>query len=322
MKNNKLQIGIAAALVAGGATLTKVVETILNSGDTTARARQELCTAPDMSDGHSNTPQYYGGCLDSFKYLYTENHGPWVDPLPSDVHGYQWPQVERKITVQAQEVGGITVYKVEGHAEGETIDLCEDAKYVPLSPKEKQQWSDDDVEKLRGKALAVPGYWDEAGQYHRTTPDGKNVFALACMSGAVAKCALWGYSSSGPESNLEPYLKACVYAARARYDKVTDEAFTKDGVIIDVYDRLGIGKRDTQLDGTFEAAWGADGLVCMGRPRIEGCADRRAVTTAPPCTFTDADSPDKWPANVLIVTRSTPTNEACPVKLVKNDSNN
>ena len=43
---------------------------------------------------------------------------------------------------------------------------------------------------------------------------------------------------------------------------------TRDGVQINVYDRLAIQVADPSPSMTFEAAWGADGAVCVHKVRV------------------------------------------------------
>jgi hypothetical protein len=101
-------------------------------------------------------------------------------------------------------------------------------------------------------------------------PDGRGGFDLTCTSGAVAKCIRWGYrpweeTAGGPP--LRAMHEACVHMARADYggDGVPT---TRDGTLIDLYDRFGIQKPDRQVAMTFEAAWGVDGAICVAHPRI------------------------------------------------------
>ena len=101
-------------------------------------------------------------------------------------------------------------------------------------------------------------------------PDGQGGFDLTCTSGAVGKCIRWGYRlweevPGGPP--LRALHEACVHMARADYggDGVPT---TRDGTLIDPYDRFGIQKPDRQVPMTFEAAWGVDGAICVAHPRI------------------------------------------------------
>ena len=44
--------------------------------------------------------------------------------------------------------------------------------------------------------------------------------------------------------------------------------FTRDGTLIDLYDRLGIQKDEPGPGMRFEAGWGKDGATCVARVRI------------------------------------------------------
>ena len=89
---------------------------------------------------------------------------------------------------------------------------------------------------------------------------------LVCSSGAVGKCVRFGYKPWKEE--LLPYHAACVHAVRADYCG-DGTAHTRDGVLIDIYDRLGIQKPSTLGDGgyAFEAGYARDGAVCVASTR-------------------------------------------------------
>lgn len=101
-------------------------------------------------------------------------------------------------------------------------------------------------------------------------PDGRGGFDLTCTSGAEGKCIRWGYRPweerpGGPP--MRALHRACIHMARADYGG-DGYATTRDGTLIDFYDRFGIQKPDKEVPMAFEAAWGVDGAVCVARPRI------------------------------------------------------
>lgn len=101
-------------------------------------------------------------------------------------------------------------------------------------------------------------------------PDGQGGFDLTCTSGAVGKCVRWGYrpweeKPDGPP--LRALHQACIHMTRADYGG-DGRATTRDGTLIDLYDRFGIQKADRDPSTTFEAAWGVSGAICVARPRI------------------------------------------------------
>jgi hypothetical protein len=69
---------------------------------------------------------------------------------------------------------------------------------------------------------------------------------------------------------------------------------TREGVQINVYDRLAIQVADPSPTMTFEAAWGADGAVCVHKVRVpeavsldtlvRACPERLAGKIGPDCT--------------------------------------
>jgi hypothetical protein len=162
---------------------------------------------------------------------------------------------------------------------GPTKDLCEKEDYRPAPDERNRSCNDAQLSSLNGKAIALPGYFDKDGKYHEAVGN-TNVFTLACITGVAAKCIHWGYplwkndyevSSKNSKTqidntlhDLNPYYFACVGAARARYCKNTNMAFTCDTSAIDMYDRIGLQQvNDLGSDKQFESIWGKNGLICM-----------------------------------------------------------
>ena len=108
----------------------------------------------------------------------------------------------------------------------------------------------------------------------RWTPDGQHLrdatsFTITCTSGASGKCVRFGYKPwrmIGAES-LWDYHQTCVRIVRADYGG-DGSPHTRDGTLIDIFDRLGIQRSDRDPDLTFEAAWGPDGAICVRRTRL------------------------------------------------------
>jgi hypothetical protein len=101
------------------------------------------------------------------------------------------------------------------------------------------------------------------------SPDGH--FELTCTSGAQGKCVRFGYEpdkrSPDGKGTLRDYYNACIRLVRADYGGA-GAGTTKDGTLIDIYDRIGVQK-DEPVDGSsFEAGFDAKGAVCVARPRI------------------------------------------------------
>lgn len=102
-------------------------------------------------------------------------------------------------------------------------------------------------------------------------PGREHDITLTCASGAVGKCARWGYPpwAKGPRGeDLAPLHAACVRMVRADYCG-DGEAHTKDGTSIDNYDDLGIQTRGAADDASyvFEAGWTGQGAVCVAHTR-------------------------------------------------------
>jgi len=91
-------------------------------------------------------------------------------------------------------------------------------------------------------------------------------FELSCTGGAWAKCIRFGYKPWA--LGLDAY-NACVRMVRADYGG-RGEGTTRNGMPIDMYDRLGIQTTDYDNPLVFESGWGPDCAVCVHHPRVAG----------------------------------------------------
>jgi len=92
---------------------------------------------------------------------------------------------------------------------------------------------------------------------------------FTCSSGSVGKCVRFGYRpwATGSENQrLAPLHAACVRMVRGDYGG-SGEAWTRDGMRIDVYDTEGIQRSDNDSADRFEAGWSPDGAVCVHHVR-------------------------------------------------------
>ncbi len=120
-----------------------------------------------------------------------------------------------------------------------------------------------------GRRLGLPlaGRSDPAGILSAT--DG-SIFELVCTSGAQGKCVRFGYAPWRPAPDRRPMIdwyNACVRLLRGDYCG-DGRPFTRDGTLVDIYDRIGVQKSDEDPSMKFEAAWGPGGAVCVARTRI------------------------------------------------------
>jgi hypothetical protein len=121
------------------------------------------------------------------------------------------------------------------------------------------------------RAMAMDGVWDETGARH----DVARKLTFACETGAISKCARWGYKpwASWDDRSLADSHQACTRMLRADYCG-NGKSHTSEGTMIDYYDPLGINARTTvaskdwdPAQASFEAAWAPDGAACMARTR-------------------------------------------------------
>jgi len=116
-------------------------------------------------------------------------------------------------------------------------------------------------------AFPVQGQWDDEGN---RLPGGG--FTLVCSDGAVGKCVRFGYKpwKTHPDgTRLADYHQACVRLVRADY--CGGRGTTRDGMLIDLYDRLGIQQPAPNPEDQglrFEAAWSPAGAVCVAHTRV------------------------------------------------------
>lgn len=100
-------------------------------------------------------------------------------------------------------------------------------------------------------------------------PDRAGGLSLTCTSGAEGKCILFGYLpwETWEGVPLRDLHRACIRMLRADYGG-DDRPSTRDGTAVNIYDRFGIQTPDHAPGMEFEAAWGADGAICVSHPRI------------------------------------------------------
>jgi hypothetical protein len=122
------------------------------------------------------------------------------------------------------------------------------------------------------------GAW---GEYCAPDPQGRRLaialasggsgqFQLTCTAGAVAKCIRMGYlpwRTAPSGASLAAHHAACVHLLRADYCG-DDRPATRDGTLVDVFDREGIQRPEADPALAFEAAWSPHGAVCVARTRI------------------------------------------------------
>jgi ADYC domain len=143
------------------------------------------------------------------------------------------------------------------------------------------EWRDLCLPDPNGRRLGFPlaGAFTSDGRYEAA----KGRILLTCTGGAQGKCVRFGYKPWGYGPNnvsLAPYFQACVRLVRADYcgDGISH---TRDGTPIDIFDAIGIQRDEPALGMTFEAAWRADGAVCVRHTRLPDVLD--SVTLIAQC---------------------------------------
>jgi hypothetical protein len=117
-------------------------------------------------------------------------------------------------------------------------------------------------------SFPLQGQWDANG-----THVSRGGLTLTCASGAQGKCVRFGYKPwkrLADGTSLAPYHQACVRMVRADY--CGNEGTTRDGMLIDYFDSLGLAepaRQDEAAGLTFEAAWNETGAVCVAHTRVQ-----------------------------------------------------
>lgn len=111
---------------------------------------------------------------------------------------------------------------------------------------------------LAGRALADGRFVDDPER-----------FELTCTSGALGKCARFGYAPwrSKDGRSLRAHFEACLRMVRADYCG-EGTAHTRDGTEIDLYDDLGLQTPANEPGFRFEAGWSPEGAVCVAHTRV------------------------------------------------------
>ncbi len=127
--------------------------------------------------------------------------------------------------------------------------------------------SDEDGEPIL--ATAVAGRWDygvnvSGGGSKINDPSS---FTFACLTGAIAKCVMLGYKpwKKLNGDSLAAHHQTCTRVLRADYCG-NGQSFTKNGVLINIYDGIGV-QPDTDKWG-IEAEWAEDGALCLENRRV------------------------------------------------------
>jgi hypothetical protein len=192
-------------------------------------------------------------------------------------------RLSRILPDRMQPAGDVLLYdmRVVDSTTGDERPLCEDAV-------DGGHW-----------AFPLRGRWDRNGRH--LSDDG---FTLTCAADAQGKCVRFGYRpwATGPGGvSLAAYHQACIRMVRADY--CGDAGTTRNGVLIDYYDRLGIQHSSPsagRLGLRFEAAWNAEGALCVAHTRVpqhvtltrlgQTCPRLRAGLGAALCTENAVDS--------------------------------
>ena len=137
---------------------------------------------------------------------------------------------------------------------------------VDPATRQKEELCGPNVEGERW-GFPVRGQWDGEGRHLSDAG-----YTLTCSDGAQGKCVRWGYKpwkSLANGTRLDAYHQACVRLVRADY--CGGHGTTRDGMLIDIYDTIGIQDPDpkaAEAGVRLEAAWSPAGAVCVAHTRV------------------------------------------------------
>ncbi len=116
--------------------------------------------------------------------------------------------------------------------------------------------------------------------------------SITCSAGVIAKCINWGYSPYADHPKAAALFNTCLRMARADYCG-TGESYTRDGTLLNIYDRFGIQKSEPESEKeglVFEAAWNENGALCVHHPRIQENIDIENLIKACPKKFSASNT--------------------------------
>ena len=112
------------------------------------------------------------------------------------------------------------------------------------------------------------------GDFHADGSMSNRGYTFSCTAGVIAKCVRdWGYkpwkslvSGRGERVDMRPLHRACTRAVRADYcgDGIS---YTRDGTMIDVFDRYGFNVRESGGGFVAEAGFSPTGATWVSRTR-------------------------------------------------------
>ncbi|PAQ05313.1 ADYC domain-containing protein [Mesorhizobium temperatum] len=157
---------------------------------------------------------------------------------------------------------------------------------------------------IEGRRMGFPlaGTWTQDGRHLPSD----TAFSITCTGGAQAKCVRFGYrpwEKSPDGTPLWDHHQACTRMIRADYcgDGV---GHTRNGTPIVIYDRKGIQQDEAAPDMSFEAAWDADGALCVSRTRIPDVLTMEGLAAICPGVRQQPRTACESRAGALILNRS------------------
>ena len=200
---------------------------------------------------------------------------------PSDLVGLQWtspvcPAGRACFDARYRIVSAVrdrSKNTMPDHSDNRDVWLYQ-VEFIDSADPRSERWATACPASSGRRGLFVNGRWGDNGSWH---PGG---YTFSCPSGVIAKCVRgWGYkpwarlpagsqSSDGTarEIDLLPLHLACVRAARADYCG-DGTSHTRNGTLIDMFDRHGLNVPEDELNFRDESAFGIAGADWVDRPR-------------------------------------------------------
>jgi len=211
-------------------------------------------------------------------------------PLQVKVQGTQL-QVEKpdgEIAAQEELVGALLLATgPTGVSETYRIDaITQDPRYpkgeiylytFSASDPQTGEWRNICKPDPDGLQMGFPlaGYWNAEGAHIQSDTE----YSITCTSGVIGKCVRFGYfpwKKSAQGQSLWKIHQACTRMLRADYCG-NGNPHTRNGTLIELFDRVGIQRDTKEPDLSFEAAWNENGATCLKKTRIKEIATLDSV---------------------------------------------
>lgn len=111
---------------------------------------------------------------------------------------------------------------------------------------------------------------ENTGDFNVADPNDRAAY-IGCLSGAVGKSAVWGYTPDSPDlpSLTQAEFEGAVRMLRSDYC-ADGQSFTQPGEAVTIADHYGINQHAQNDIESDEGVWGENGILCLNNARVQG----------------------------------------------------